>query len=70
MLRRIAIQIDYLDWLYKWGIYAVMIIGSMVILLLARSRFARMRDSDKLATPSYEEMESGVVISVEDDDDP
>ena len=67
-------QIDFLDWMYKWGIYAVMIIGALVLAVLARSRFARaqyqrMEDSDKLEAPSFEEMESGIVVNTDDEDD-
>jgi hypothetical protein len=63
-------QIDFLDWLYKWGIYAVMIIGALVVAILARSRLAKLRKmEDRLATPSYEEMDSGIKISTDDEDD-
>jgi len=63
-------QLDYLTWLYKYGIYAAMIIGALILAVLARSRFAKtMDDSDKLQTPTYEHMDSGVTVSDPDDDE-
>lgn len=65
-------QFDYMTWLYEYGIYAAIIFGTLILAVLARSRFARaqfqeMNDSDKLETPSYERMDSGVKLSDEDD---
>ena len=60
-------QIDYIDLLYKWGIYAAMIIGAMVVAILvryfAKTQYREMDDSDKLESPSYEKQESGIVIT-------
>jgi len=66
-------QFDYVVWLYKYGIYTAIILGAMILAVLARSRFARaqyhgMDDSDRLTAPTYEEMDSGIKLS--DDDDP
>jgi hypothetical protein len=70
-------QFDFVGELYKYGIYAAMIIGALILAYLARNRFARgqfqeMEDSDKLEAPTYEHMDSGVTISDPDDeeDDP
>ena len=70
-------QFDYMTWLYKYGIYAAIILGAMILAFLARNRFARgqfqeMDDSDKLETPTYEQMDSGITLSDPDDeeDDP
>ena len=67
-----GMQFDYMEWLYKYGIYAAIIIGALILATLARSRFARaqfqkMDDSDKLQSPSYERMDSGIKLSDEDD---
>jgi len=67
-------QFDYMDIFYKYGIYAVIIIGALVLALLARNRFAlakfqEMDDADKLETPSYEEMDSGIKLSEPEDND-
>ena len=48
-------QLDYMTWLYKYGIYAAIILGALILAALARNRFARARfqemdDSDKLQT--------------------
>jgi hypothetical protein len=68
-------QLDFLDWLYKYGIYAAMIIGAAIVAALvryfAKAQYRKMDDSDKLSTPSYEEMDSGIKLSdPEEDDDP
>jgi len=66
-------QLDYLTWLYKYGIYAAMIIGALILAALSRNRYATARledDSDKLSSPSYEEMDPGIVLSDPDDDEP
>ncbi len=66
-------QLDYLTWLYKYGIYAVMIIGASVVAALvryfAKVQYRKLDDSDKLQAPTYEEMESGIIISVPDEDE-
>ena len=66
---------DYMTWLSKYGIYAAIILGALILAALARNRFARARfqemdDSDKLQTPTYEEMDSGIKLSDDDEDDP
>ncbi len=68
-------QFDYTAWLIQYGIFIVIAIGALILAALTRSRFARARyqemdDSDKLASPSYEKMDSGVKISVDDEDNP
>ena len=69
-------QLDYMDFLYKWGIYAVMIIGASIVAILvryfAKAQYRKMDDSDKLKSPTYEKQESGIVITdpEEDEDDP
>ena len=65
-------QFDYATWLYHYGIYIVIAIGALLLAALTRSRFARaqyqeMDDSDKLASPSYEEMDAGIKLSDEED---
>ena len=67
-------QLDYMTWLYKYGIYAAIILGALILAALARNRFARARfqemdDSDKLQSPTYEEMDSGIKLSDDDDED-
>lgn len=67
-------QLDYISWLYKYGIYAAIILGSLILAFLARNRFARaqfqkMEDDDKLQAPTYEQMDSGVTVSDPDDED-
>lgn len=59
---------DYMTWLYKYGIYAAIILGALILAALARNRFTRARfqemdDSDKLQAPIYEEMDSGIKLS-------
>ena len=61
-------QFDYMTWLYKYGIYAAMILGALVLAVQARSRFAKAMD-DKLKSPSYERMDPGIVVSDPDDED-
>ncbi len=61
-------QFDYMEWLFQYGIYAVAAIGALIIAILARSRLAKATD-DKLKSPSYEKIDSGVKISVPDDED-
>jgi len=67
-------QLDYLTWLYKYGIYAAMIIGASIVAALiryfAKARYRKMDDSDKLSSPSYEEMDSGIKLSYPEDEDP
>ena len=67
-------QIDYMELLYKWGIYAVMIIGASVVAILvryfAKTQYRKMDDSDKLESPTFEEQDSGIVITDPEDDDP
>lgn len=65
-------QFDYAAWLYQYGIYIVIAIGALLLAALTRSRFARaqyqeMDDSDKLTSPSYEEMDAGIKLSDEED---
>ena len=67
-------QFDYMEILYKYGIYAALIIGASFLAFLYRSRFARaqyqrMEDTEKLEAPSFEKQESGIVISDPDDSD-
>lgn len=67
-------QLDYMTWLYKYGIYAAIILGALILAALARNRYARaqfqeMGDSDKLEAPTYEQMDSGVTVSDPDDED-
>ncbi len=67
-------QFDYMEIFYKYGIYAAIIIGALILAFLARNRLALARfrdmdDSDKLQTPSYEHMDSGVVVSDPDEED-
>jgi len=64
-------QFDYM----KWLIYIVYAFGALLIALLARafyirSQYLKMDDSDKLGSPSYEKQESGVKISIDDEEDP
>ena len=61
-------QFDYMEWLFQYGIYGVAAIGALILAGLARSRLAKATD-DKLQSPSYEKIESGVKISVPDDED-
>ncbi len=61
-------QFDYMEWLFQCGIYAVASIGALILAILARSRLAKATD-DKLKTPSYEKIDSGIKISVPDDED-
>jgi len=61
-------QFDYMEWLFQYGIYAVAAIAALVLAILARSRLAKTTD-DKLRTPTYERMDSGVVISDPDEED-
>ncbi|MBY8998812.1 MAG: hypothetical protein KGD60_13880 [Candidatus Thorarchaeota archaeon] len=68
-------QFDFLDWFYKSILYLVLAIGAILIAALVRSFYLRkqfhdMDDSDKLAAPSYEETDSGIKISIDDEDDP
>lgn len=67
-------QLDYLAWLYKYGIYAAMIIGAMILTALvryfAKAQYRKMDDSDKLESPSYEEMDSGIKLSDPEEEDP
>jgi len=64
-------QFDYMEWLLQYGIYALAAIGALILAILARSRFAKViDDSDKLSSPSYEEMDHGIVLSDPDDDEP
>ena len=56
-------QFDYM----KWLIYIVYAFGALLIACLARSFYVRsqfrdMDDSDKLQTPTYEEMDSGIKL--------
>ena len=67
-------QFDYMEIFYKYGIYAVIIIVSLILALLARSCFARSQsqqtdDSGKLETPSYEEMDPGIQLSEPEDEE-
>ncbi len=63
-------QFDYMEWQFQYGIYAVAAIGALILAILARSRLAKATD-DKLTTPTYEKIDSGVKISVpEYEDDP
>jgi len=66
-------QFDYMMWLTQNILYIVLAIGALLVAALVRSFFIRsqyhdMDDSDKLQTPSYERMDSGIKLS--DDDDP
>lgn len=61
-------QFDYMEWLLQYGIYAVAAIGALIIAVLARSRLAKATD-DKLKSPSYEEMDSGIKLSDPDDEE-
>lgn len=63
-------QFDYM----KWLIYIVYAFGALLIAYLARSFYIRsqfrdMDDSDKLQTPTYEEMDSGIKLSDDEEDD-
>ena len=65
-------QFDYIEWLVQYGIYAVAVIGALILAILARNRYARTRlegDSDRLQTPTYERMDSGITLSDPDDED-
>lgn len=67
-------QFDYMDIFYKYGIYAAIIIGALILALLARNPFVRslfqeMDDADKLEAPSYEEMDSGIKLSEPEDNE-
>ena len=61
-------QFDYMEWLFQYGIYAVAALGALILAILARSRLAKTTD-DKLRTPTYEKIDSGVKISIPDDED-
>jgi len=60
--------------LRQYGIYITIAIGTLILVYLARVFFAKFQyhklgDSDKLQTPSYEEMDSGITLSNPDDED-
>ena len=61
-------QFDYMEWLFQYGIYAVAAIAALILVILVRSRFVKTTD-DKLGTPTYEHMDSGVTVSIPDDED-
>jgi len=67
-------QLDYLAWLYKYGIYAAMIFGAAIVAALvryfAKAHYRKMDDSDKLSSPSYEKQDSGIKLSDPEEDDP
>ena len=67
-------QYDFLTRLYKYGIFAAMIIGVSVVAALvryfAKMQYRKLDDSEKLQSPTYEEMDSGIQLSDPDDDDP
>ena len=59
---------------YKYGLFAIIIIGALFLAFLARNRFTRSQfqdtdDSDKLETPTYEEMDPGIQLSEPEDSD-
>jgi len=67
-------QFDYMEIFYKYGIYAVIILGALILALLARNPFVRSLsqdadDSDKLEPPTYEEMDPGIQLSEPEDDE-
>ncbi|MFW9834887.1 MAG: hypothetical protein ACFFEK_12885 [Candidatus Thorarchaeota archaeon] len=67
-------QFDYILWLHKYAIIVGLILGALILVLLAWNHYARgqfedMGDSDRLQTPTYEQMDSGVVVSDPDDED-
>ncbi|MFW9908834.1 MAG: hypothetical protein ACFFEF_09690 [Candidatus Thorarchaeota archaeon] len=62
--------------LQEMTIYFAAIIAAILLFGIAfykrifiRGQFAEMSDSDKLESPTYEEMESGVVVTTEDDEE-
>jgi hypothetical protein len=68
-------QFDYIDWFGKNIIYFILALGAIILLYLVRAFFVRsqyrdMQDSDKLESPTYEEIDSGIKISIDDEDDP
>lgn len=68
-------QFDFLDWFYKSILYLVLAIGAILIAALVRSFYLRKQfhdkdDSDKLQSPTYEEMDPGIKISDDNDEDP
>jgi hypothetical protein len=61
-------QFDYMEWLFQYGLYAVAAIGALIIAILARSRLAKAAN-DKLKSPTYEKIDSGIKLSDPDDDE-
>ncbi|MFW9769023.1 MAG: hypothetical protein ACFFF9_15940 [Candidatus Thorarchaeota archaeon] len=67
-------QLDFILWLHKYGIFVGIILAAFILALVAwnryaQAKFAEMGDSDKLQTPTYEHLDSGVVVSDPDDED-
>ena len=57
-------QFDYLAWLYENGLYGLIVLILLILVVLTWRRFT----SDKLASPSFEKVASGIKISDEDED--
>jgi hypothetical protein len=67
-------QFDYMNIFFKYMIYTVILIIALIFTLLARNHFVRSQsqendDSDKLETPTYEEMNPGIQLSEPEDND-
>ena len=66
-------QFDIMTWLSTYGIYAAMIIGATIVATLvrffAKAQYRKLDDSDKLESPTYEKVESGIKLSDPDDED-
>ncbi|MGY5876079.1 MAG: hypothetical protein RTU30_10060 [Candidatus Thorarchaeota archaeon] len=62
--------------LQEMAVYLAAIIAAILLLgiivyrrMFVSAQYAQMSDSDKLETPTYEEMDSGIKISTEEDDE-
>ena len=64
-------QFDFIDWFGKNILYIVLAFGAMIIAYLVRAFYIRKRmvDDPRLATPTFEEMDSGIKISIDDEDE-
>jgi len=64
------LQFDYIEWFGKNIFFFVLALGALLTAYLVRAFYLRKSsiDDSKLATPTFEEMESGIKISDEDED--
>jgi hypothetical protein len=64
------VQFDFIDWLGKNILYLLLALGAVIIAYIVRAFYLRKSviDDPRLDSPSFEEMDSGIKISDEDDD--